>query len=423
MNINITHSNLTSKETKANYILFNLIHILMKFGRGMLPVGTMLTYYVINYTDSNFFVGLMNFINPVMALLPQIFIARYLKRFKYSKTLLVVTGTFSSIMWLVLGVVTLTVHNNAVNLAVFLILFGAVQSGKAFRRIGWSDIMSKAIPQDTWGRFIGFRSFFGGISEFLATLFMGYILSAFVFPGNYAAAFLIVGTVETVSNVLYIFAAEPPGKHLTDEKIPFSDYIRQLLKIPKMNSSFRWFVIYDCFAVISKTVFAFLIVYAKWKINITPVQMVAATATFVVSKTVFSLLWGYLNDKTGYKLSMTASAAGYACVNLIALLFMKHVYVFISLYVLMGMFQSARIAGRNNIVMKLAGNDDVRSYVALHNVLIFIPFSVFPLLCGLLIDFAGYIPFFIINTLGGIAAAAIMIIYVNFNDHKEEEKR
>lgn len=422
MDNNIGNSEFVYKNLKRNSFICTLNSCLGSLGGGLVPLGTMLTYYIANYTTSNFYIGLVNFIAPLLSNVPQIFFARYLSKFKYNKWAIVINGLLTRSVWLILGYITISVHNNLVNLMAFLVIYGIVNLGAGVNTLCWNDTMAKVVPLDVRGRFVGIRYFLGGVCEFLATLLMGFLLNRYVFPNNYAVIFVLSGVLTVIAALVFIYINEPP-KVYCENSVPLIEYLKQLRGILKTDKNFTSFIVFDYFAILSRSIAAFLIVYAKMKLNLTPGDMVTMTAVLTVSQTFFYLVWGYIDDKYGYRPSLLLSTLGFTMTNLVAFLFLKNIGILLVLYAIIGASQSARNAGRINLTIELAGENDVRTYIALSNFLLTIPFGVFPLLCGVLIDNFGYVPFFIINIVSGIIGMYIMTYNIkqtkDFNVAKE----
>jgi MFS family permease len=400
------------KNLKRNTTLFTISGSIASLGEGLVPLGTMLTYFIANYTESNIFIGFMNFLAPLLTNVPQVFLARYMKKLKYNKWILMLNVLLTKSVWIIMGIVTLTVHNNLTNLIAFLLIYCIVNFGVGVQQLTWNDTVAKVVPSDVRGRFIGIRFFFAGIFEFLATLLLGLILSRFAFPNNYALVFLFSGVISITSSILFIWIKELPAVQ-PDSSISLVEYFKQLIGIIHHDKTFDAFLIYDHFAILARTISVFLIVYAKIKLSLTPFDMVLVTSVLIVTQTVFYLIWGYIDDHYGYRPSMAFSSFGFVLANLAALLFLKSIFVLIIIYIFIGASQSARNLGRINLVIHLAQGKDVRTYIALNNMLLIIPFAVFPLLCGIFIDHLGYQPFFIINIVSGCVAVLIMLFMVD----------
>lgn len=388
-------------------LIFIINGCIESLGSGMVPLGTVLTYYIAHYTDSSSIIGLINFIIPILMNFPQVIFARYLQRFERIKWVVVINGFITKSMWIILGAATLTINKSAVSLVLFLILYGIVNVGSGFHSITWNTTAAKVVPAEMRGKFIGVRSFFAGIAELFATLLMGLILSRFLFPHSYSMLFFVTGALSIISVFLIAFIKEPASDEI-EKHISFKDYLVNLKEILKSDRAFDWFIASDYFAIMSRTITVFLVIYAKSRLDFNARDMVIMTAVTVVTQTIFYLIWGSMNDRYGYKPSLTFSALSYALANIIALLFLKNTAVLALVFALTGVSQSARNVGRINFTIKLAGERDVRAYLGLASMLLTVPFALFPLLLGIAIDNLGFVPFFIINAVSGIAAALII---------------
>ncbi len=400
-------NNFIHRNLKRNMLIFIINGCIESLGAGMVPLGTVITYYIAHYTDSSSIVGLINFILPILSNFPQVIFARYLKRFEHIKWVVVINGLITKSMWIILGVATLTINKSIVNLLLFLTLYGFINLGSGLHSLAWNSTAAKVIPAEMRGKFIGIRSFFAGITELLATLLMGLILSRFLFPHNYSVLFLVTGTLSVASVLLIAFIREHASCE-TEKHTSFQDYFAQLKEIIKSDKAFDWFMVSEYFSILSRTITVFLVVYAKAELDLDAKNMVIMTAVTVISKTGFYLIWGYMNDRYGYKPSLAFSACGFAAANIISLLFLKNMVILAVVFALTGMSQSARNVGRINFTIQLAGEGDVRSYLGLASMILTVPFALFPLILGVAIDNFGFVPFFAINAVSGIAAALII---------------
>lgn len=413
----VTFRQAVNKNLFKNSVLSIADGAIYAFAMGMVPLTTVIVYFMSNYVVSKTVLGILSTLHLLLMFTPQILMSRRLEQLRSYKPYVLIFGAIYRILWLLLGVDVLLFAQNRPMLfvVIFYIIFSLIGLFSGFLDISFWNLIVKIIPNEYRIKFFSVRSTVSGLCEAMGALVMGLIVKSLPYPYNYGFLFIIVAGIAFISFILVAYQYEPESPKKT-EQVKWKDYIGKLINVLKNDKNFVNYL----FTVIliggfARMAFSFHIVFAKEKLDISVSQVAVSTFILLFSQTIGYFIWGIVGTKYGPKRTIELSAI----IFLPALLYtylMSSIPVFYISIALYGLAQSARNVNENNVVVNLAGSEqNCASYIGLRN-LFGGPFFAFKsAIAGFMFDFLGYEIAFIISAV--CALLGLFILFWNVKNH------
>lgn len=384
-----------------NYFLNTTDGAFYALAMGMVPLNTVLTYFVSGYVSQKWLIGLFSCLNVLLTFCPQILVSKKLERVRRIKPLMLVFAVVLRILWLLMGlnVILLADKNPVLFIILFYILYSLIGLASAFTGITWLNFIVKIIPESFRGRFFGIRSTISGMFEMLGALLMGILLKTLPSPLNYGILFLTVFALTVISLMFLSFSKEE-DRIREENKDRNEGYLIRMRRVLREDKNFTNYLFSVLFiGALGKMPFAFQIIFAKERLGITTLEVSYATFLLLAFQTIGYLIWGIIGDKKGFKLTLVISAAVFLPTLILTFMMSNRLIFYISI-ALFGIAQSARNVNENNLAINLCRNfDDQPLYIGLRNFLMGPAFALYPLLAGLLLDSLGLLPLFIVSAI------------------------
>lgn len=384
-----------------NYILNTADGAFFALAMGMVPLNTVLTYFISGYISQKWLIGLLSFLNVLLTFSPQILVSRKLERVRRIKPLMLAYGIGLRLLWLLMGlnVILLADKNPVLFIILFYLLYSLIGLFSAFIGISWLNFIVKIIPDSFRGRFFGIRSTISGMFEMLGALFMGILLKNLPSPLNYGVLFLVVFVLTSLSIAFVAFSKEED--RIREERGEAGEsYFTRMVRVLREDRNFTNYLFSVLLiGALGKMPFAFQIIFAKERLDITALEVSYATFVLLAFQTVGYLIWGIVGDKKGFKLTLEISAVVFLPSLLFTFMMSSRTVFYISV-ALFGIAQSARNVNENNLAINICREyDNQPLYIGLRNLLMGPAFALSPLLAGLLLDHFGSLPLFVISSI------------------------
>src|SRR5262249_36928329 len=138
---------------------------LFYFGLSISSAFTVLPLFVHHLTQNNVVVALIPAIRALGIYGPQLLVASHVERRRHAMPFILVMTTLERVPYLFLAFATLWLaqgHPDLLLILFLLFIFLAVSSG-GLTFPAWLDLIARAIPNQWFGRFLGFWSGLGGL--------------------------------------------------------------------------------------------------------------------------------------------------------------------------------------------------------------------------------------------------------------------
>ena len=385
------------KHIKRNFIAIILDGGFCAFGMGMAPLATVLLFFVSDFVTQKWILGLLPCLFSLLVLTPQVLLTKKVESLRAYKPFTVFMTLLNRFAWLFLALDVYFFADTRPTLfiVIFYILYSIIGLSIGFSGLPALCLISRVIPDNARGRLFGIKSTVGGIFELLGSLTMGIILKSQGYPVNYAILFLVVFISMSISVVFIAMVREKES-----EGIPLSredgGIIRKMKGILKQDKSYTFFILSLILVTAFGTMpFSFQTVYAKDKLGITTQEVFVATLVLLASQTIGYLVWGYVGDKFGHRLTLLLSTILFIP-TLVFTYLMTSQWIFLLSICLLGLSRSAFNINTDNLTIRLCADKTILpTYIALR-CLVTGPFIAFgSLLGGFIIDHLGYGPMFL----------------------------
>lgn len=277
-------------------------------------------------------------------------------------------------------------------------------SGIGFGLIPFMDIISKAIPPNRRGRFMGARRFWGGLLGLGGGLLARYVLdeqrSGLAFPANYRLLFCLAYLLIVIGACTFLFAEEPI-RPVQSRRISMRQQFLRGWRSLARDRNFRRFAIARVLMASSTIAAPFYAIYWIEVLQETDSLVGILVAIGVVSAMISNVVWSRVADAKGNKLLLVI---GFGCALLLPLgsLLISllpdltllstgsyrlglHVAACYTLFALAGFARDAAIIAQSNYVLEIAPERRRPTFMAVSYTLI-MPCLFLPCLGGLLAD-------------------------------------
>ena len=379
---------------------------------GFVSFSTIMPLFVASMTDSATLIGLVPAIHSAGWLLPQLFTANYTSQLRrYKRTVLHLT-IHERLPFLGFALVAFLLPKIGLQagLVISFLLLTWQGLGGGFTANPWTSMISKIIPSDSRGTFFGTQAAVANLFISAAAVGAGYLLNWFDSPYDFMYCFLIASMFFTVSWFALAMTREPADhdKVIEENPAPFWHGAGTILKRDK---NFNWFLTARILSQFATMGFAFYIVYALRRFEMSEVTAGYLTATLTIAQTVANAGMGWLGDRVGHRLMLIVGAASATLSSLLAWLAPSLAWFF-PIFILTG-FANVSI-WTNGMTMTVDFSDEKERpfYIGLAQTLTAPATIVAPLIGGWIADTQGFVITFGLSSMLSVVMMSILIFLV-----------
>jgi MFS family permease len=299
----------------------------------------------------------------------------------------------------------------------FMFLFGLFMGTQ---RVVFGLLMAKVIPLSRRGRLQAWRNATGGlIAAALAYAAGKYIIKADLFGNGYSTTFLLAAFLTSTGLwTLQLLLKEPEPPNLP-ERARFRDRVKDFPRLIMSDTGYAWFLVVQMLATASRVATPFYILYVmKLLAPDHSVGLVTTALVFLASQawlslaflgadTVSNLVWGYLGDKTGFRLVLMLSLIAWAAATIVLMAIHTPLAIFISFFGL-GAAQAGYMMAAQTMILEFGNRAEMPMRIAISSTAEGITACLGPLLGGFIADRFGYGVVFGASV--GFLAAALLVL-------------
>lgn len=290
----------------------------------------------------------------------------------------------------------------------FLFLMGLLMGPQG---VAFQYLMAKVIPVNRRGTLNALRSMTGGAIAAILSYFAGsWFIESNVLGNGYSTTFLAAFVLTSFGLASISIMKEPiapsvrpPGR--------VRDRIKQLPALLRSDRGFMFFFIARSCSVMGMVAAPFYILYASSKIELNGTNLGLLTVAFLSADTITNLIWGFMADRSGFRLVYLSSMVLWVGGTVILLMSSSIAGMMIA-FIALGAAMGGHMISSQNMVLEFGNRDDLPMRIALSNTAQNAVMGIGPLFAGLLAAHLGYVPLFVIAGLFSIAAFAIVIFMV-----------
>lgn len=309
---------------RRNYLLGLANGALFMGGTSFVDPSTVLSAFILNFTDSRFLVGLAGSLQRMGWSLPQLLVSNWVERLRYKKPFYMVSNVIRMVLFF--GVVFLIYFAAAAHprlmLVGFLLLFGIGSLLGGGAGLCFTDIVGRILPPRKVGRFYAMRFLLGaGVMGILAGLCVRFILrrnDLFPFPTNYVVLFAAAFVLMAAGIACFCLVREPPVREVSKAR-PLTESLAQIPGLLRADPNFRTMLL-SRFLLAGRGLS--LMLYTALALQVFEVPA-AAVGTFLMVKQGAGMLanvwWAKVSERAGNRAVIRLAAAGQLLVAVYAL--------------------------------------------------------------------------------------------------------
>lgn len=387
--------------------------MLFQGGVAFVNTGTVIAVFVSGLTPSPIAVGAAEMLTRVGWLLPQLFAAHYAQRRPYRKAIYLLGGGGRALFLALLALLLFTSPNLPAKmlLATFFLFWALYSFISGLAGVPYNDIIGRTIPSEQRSRLLAWRFFGGGLLAIGAGLIVRAILNRpaqWAFPANYGLLFGMGAAVLALSTFCFAQMREPAAP-LTDNHVPFGEFLRNGLAVARTDQRFRLFLAVQWLTGATTMAAPFYILQAQQH-GLTGGAVGTLLSVQMVGSLVCNPIWGWWGDHRG-KLGLLQAVAVLSIVSPTLAVVFSFIFAPGSVFLLAGyavVFFFAGITSSGGTVadlgylMEISPDDQRPAYSGYMNALV-APTRLLPLVAGALLE---VLPF---SFVFGTASLAVLV--------------
>lgn len=379
---------------------------------GFASFGTILPLFVASMTDSALLIGLVPAIHSVGWQLPQLFTASRVSRLRSYRHTVLINTIHERLPFLGFAIVALLLPKIGLQTGLIItFIFLTWQGlGGGFTANPWTSMISKIIPPESRGTFFGSQAGLANLFISGSAVLAGYLLASVASPLNFAACFFLASIFFTLSWFALALTREPEDteKIIPEEKTHFWDDSKKILGRDK---NFNWFLTARFLSQFATMGFSFYIIYALRRFGMDAVTAGFLTATLTISQTIANIGMGWIGDKIGHRAMLILGAFAALASSVLAWL-APSITWFYPIFILTGLTNVSIWTIGMTMTVDFGSESERPIYIGLSQTLTAPATILAPIVGGLIVDTAGFIPTFSISIVLSMVMASILIFLV-----------
>ncbi len=376
-------------------------------------ISTILPLFISHITKENWLISLLVSVRALGSFLPILLVASFAERRQRLKSTMLYLTVLERLPFLLLAIaaVSLTQINSAAMLIFFFLMIFLQAAGGGLTYTPWLDIVSRAIPEQMRGRFLGGWVGAGNVLGIFGAALATYFIANFFWPINFALCFLASFILVSISFVLLALIKEPPREMVHQQqyantaKPKFYAWVADMYTVIAQDKPFRRYLLISTVYGAAQIGMGLIAISALKQAHLSSAEVGIDTPIVAASLMLGYFLWGFIGDHLGHRTTLVWSSVFGALSMLFALL--AHSFILVTLaFICYGLNASGFQLSQMTFVLEFGPPARRPVYLGLAS-LIMAPFvALFPLIGGILADNAGYTPVFLAGIIFNFIAAA-----------------
>jgi len=402
---------------RRNFFFFLADNILFNLARGIMGPTTVIPDFVRHLTSSEIVIGFLSSLFDVGWTLPQLFIARYLVRFRRKKWWFVGPNIPVRFVMLVFGVITIVLGKDKPGpiLIAFLICYGIAALGDGVVSVPWAVLAGTGLDKRWRARQYGLGAVCVGVIMLGVSPLIAYVLggSGLTFPNNYAVIFGAAGLVFGMSTLPLAFMEELPGGKVAAKTPAMSEFLPSLGQVLRNDHTYRAMLVARLLTTFFTMAGPFYIGFATVKLGLSStVAVPTLLATQTIGSVSGALIFSWLGARNTL-LFIRATLGLAACLPLGALLATQvGPWPLYFGFLMLGLTQGNLFTSYQNWVITHATPDHRPVYVGLFNTIVAVVTLFSPFIAGGIVQGVGYEALFIVALAMVLSALFVTVRFV-----------
>jgi len=357
---------------------------------GMVPVATVVVYFITGYVSSAFLVGLLTALRVLAQALGELFFHRVLDAKPRFVPGFLISASIFRLGWLLLGVLVLLFgHTVSPGFIVgFYVIFAVIGFGQGGIYLCFSSVTNKIIPARHRSKYLGFR----GASCMVGSVAGAMIAKAFLAGDDSYLRFgwliLIAAAIDWCSMLFIFLSKEKPTPAAPRDKVSAGALARGLVRLWR-DKPFRAHLVSAVLGMFVVAAFPLQTQVARMA-GMGAEQLALMTTVMLAAQAVGVFCGGFVVSKWGYRSILVASYA-FGALYFVGAMLLQGAMGFTVLAVVFGLYYSLNHLALRNIVARLMPVEERVTGFMLVGVITSLAAGVFPLVCGWLADGVGFV--------------------------------
>jgi MFS family permease len=288
----------------------------------------------------------------------------------------------------------------------FMLMFGIFMGAQ---RVVFSLLMAKVIPISRRGRLQAWRNFTGSlIAAGMASLAGTYFIGPNLFGNGYGTTFVFAFILTSLGLSALQMLLREPEPPTTRTQAKFRDRLREFPRLITEDRAYAWFLVVQMLSSSARIATPFYILYVGTSVHMTGKLLGALSFAYIGADALSNLIWGYLGDKTGFRLVLLFSLAAWAASTVLLLEVHTTWAIFLAFFGL-GAGQAGYMMAAQTMILEFGARDDLPMRIAVSATAESITATLAPLIGGQVADLFGYSTVFGLS-LGVLAAGLLVLI-------------
>ncbi len=401
----VDHDRFVAENLRRNYI-GNFVHgMLGMTGFRLVNAPTFLPAYLFLVSGSNAIVGLGLALQLIGGIISPLVVGNRIEHRERIMPVAVFMGVLGRLA--VLGIALSGFIFGGVpligSLLLFIFLFGLFMGAQ---RVVFFMLIAKVIPIRVRGRLQAWRNATGGLIAAALAYFAGRYFVGDNWLGNgYATTFLVAFVLTSLGLWVLARTIREPVLPTRREETPLFQRLKEMPALVREQPSFGWFLVLQMTATGARMATPFFIIYVGQQMQLDGFTLGLLSLAFLGADTLANLLWGYLGDRTGFRLVLVLAVVLWL-IALAALMSSTALLPIALGFCGLGAAQSGYQMGTQTIVLEFGNRDDMPMRIAAATTAESVTATIGPLAGGLIADQFGFRAVF------WIAAILLMIAII-----------
>ncbi|HBY20837.1 MAG: hypothetical protein A2Y24_06510 [Clostridiales bacterium GWE2_32_10] len=400
---------LTKRELRNNITLRYIDALVYRFGLGIVPLATTVSFFISKVIDSKILLGIFIALATAAIHIPQVIMGKRVREDENVDKSYIFYLILTVISYFLLGICIWYVNDYTTMVILFYILYMINQFLRGICIMHNVTLTGDMVPRGMLGKYYGYMNMFGNIGDVVGAVAIAYfIINPFPFPKRYAFLFFIMTLCSVLSLAIIMKVKFVVNREQSEHQhISYKEYFNQMKKIFTHDKEFLKFNISKIFANFGTAIYAFLIIIAKDKIGISLGEIVIINIIMFAGEALFSIIWGYINTYYEWEYSYVICRVIYV-VNLLLLLFFLNKTIVYIVYFLYGIAISGINATQEKAIIDMGGKNKTM-YLAIFEMVVVPSLVASMILMSVLLEFLGYTNSIIISAVLILLAVIISV--------------
>ncbi len=303
-----------------------------------------------------------------------------------------------------------------VTLLIFIFLFGIFMGAQ---RVAFSLLMSKVIPINLRGRLQAWRNAVGGlIAAVLAYVSGKYLIGANVLGNGYSTTFILAFVLTSAGLWFLQYQIKEPEPPTIREPARLRDRMKDVPGLIAADRAYGWFLLVQMLAASARIATPFFILFVGQRMHVDGATLGLLSLAYLGADTVSNLGWGYLGDKSGFRIVLLLSLAAWIAATILLMTLHAPVAVFLAFFCLGGA-QAGYAMASQTMILEFGHRDDLSMRIAISATAEGVTATLGPLIGGTVADLFGYSTVFGASL--GLLGAALTLLVLAVGDPRRRK--